>query len=128
MAAASSLISGLAYMPTCGYSVSFFPLPARDSFFFAPTHQLRNTIMSSAERLTGILIKWDATKGYGFIKVLGSKKDYFLRNKLIRAEQRTSVAVGRCLSFVPMKTERGLEAWAPSLIHSDVDTTSAQAQ
>jgi cold shock CspA family protein len=88
------------------------------TLFFVPTHQLRNTIMSSAERLTGILIKFDHQKGYGFIRVLGHPQHYFLHNKLIRTEQRTSVAVGRCLSFVPMKTERGLEAWAPSLIHA----------
>jgi cold shock CspA family protein len=68
--------------------------------------------------LTGILIKWDATKGYGFIKVLGSQRDYFLHNRLVRAEHRPSVAVGRSLSFVPLTTKRGLEAWAPSLIHA----------
>jgi cold shock CspA family protein len=74
--------------------------------------------MSSATRLTGTLIKWDAVRGYGFIKVLGSERDYFLHNRLIRAEHRASVEKGRCFSFVPMTTKRGLEAWAPSLIHA----------
>jgi cold shock CspA family protein len=73
--------------------------------------------MSSAERLTGTLIKWDAVKGYGFLKVVGKERHYFLHNRLIKTEQRTSVVVGRSLSFVPMTTKRGLEAWAPSLIH-----------
>jgi cold shock CspA family protein len=81
-------------------------------------------IMSSAERLTGILIKFDHQKGYGFIRVLGHPQHYFLHNRLIKTEQRTSVAVGRSLSFVPMTTKRGLEAWAPSLIHAPDDSNN----
>jgi cold shock CspA family protein len=72
----------------------------------------------SATRLTGCLIKWDIVRGYGFIKVLGEEKHYFLHNRLIRAEHRASVETGRCFSFVPATTKRGLEAWAPSLIHA----------
>jgi cold shock CspA family protein len=67
------------------------------------------------DRLIGLLIKWDSKRGFGFIRVQGEKRDGFLQNKRLRPEHRASVEIGNALSFVLLRTERGIEALEPLL-------------
>ena len=68
------------------------------------------------ERLTGELVHWNGERGFGFLRVAGGKRDTFLHNKRLRPEHRTSVEIGKVLSFIPFRTERGIEALEPLLI------------
>jgi cold shock CspA family protein len=73
------------------------------------------------ERLTGELVHWNDERGFGFLRVAGEKRDTFLHNKRLRPEHRTSAEIGKVFSFIPLRTERGIEALERLLIerHSE---------
>jgi cold shock CspA family protein len=67
-------------------------------------------------RVTGQLAHWNYERGFGFLRVAGEKRHTFLHNKRLRPEHRGLIELGNLFSFVPLHTERGIEALEPLLI------------
>lgn len=67
--------------------------------------------MEDGEKLmTGVVRKFDDTRGYGFIRVEGIMEDIFVHHQSIKMEGFRSLAIGDTVQFRISRDQKGWKA------------------